>query len=65
MQSLYITPLEPLQVKIATAAKLLDYNIRTVYRLIDRGELETVGQGRLRRITVTSLRAYQQRNRAA
>lgn len=65
MQTFQITPLEPLQVKIAIAAKLLDYNIRTVYRLIDRGELETVGRGRLRRITVASLRAYQQRNKAA
>lgn len=65
MQGLHITPLEPLQVKIATAAKLLDYHVRTVYRLIDRGELETVGTGRLRRITVASLRAFQQRNKAA
>jgi excisionase family DNA binding protein len=53
---------EPLQVTINEAARLLAYDARTIRRLIIRGELPAVGQGRLRRIPTQSLRDYQQRN---
>lgn len=54
--------LEPLQVTITEAARLLAYDARTIRRLITRGELSAVGEGRLRRIPVQSLRDYQQRH---
>ncbi len=54
---------EPLQVSIDEAARLLAYNARTIRRLIDRGELSAVGVGRLRRVPMQSLHAYQERNR--
>lgn len=54
--------LEPLQVTITEAARLLAYDARTIRRLITRGELSAVGAGRLRRIPVQSLRDYQQRH---
>ncbi len=54
--------LEPFQVTIMEAARLLAYDARTIRRLITRGELSAVGEGRLRRIPVQSLRDYQQRN---
>jgi excisionase family DNA binding protein len=41
--------LEPLQVTIAEAARLLAFDARTVRRLIARGELAAVGKGRMRR----------------
>ncbi len=53
---------EPLQVTINEAARLLAYDARTIRRLILRGELPAVGQGRLRRIPLQSLRDYQQRH---
>lgn len=53
---------EPLQVTINEAARLLAYDARTIRRLIIRGELVAVGQGRLRRIPMQSLRDYQQRH---
>jgi excisionase family DNA binding protein len=54
---------EPLQVSINEAARLLAYNARTIRRLIARGELPVVGQGRLRRVPMQSLHAYQERHR--
>lgn len=54
--------LEPLQVTISEAARLLAYDTRTIRRLIIRGELPAVGEGRLRRIPLQSLRDYQQRH---
>lgn len=54
--------MEPLQVTISEAARLLAYNTRTIRRLIGRGELRAVGEGRLRRIPLHSLRDYQQRH---
>jgi len=54
--------LEPLQVTIAEAARLLAYDSRTIRRLIARGELKAVGEGRMRRIPVQTLRDYQQRH---
>lgn len=53
----------PLQVSIKHAAELLDYSVRTVYRLIEKGELDTTGSAQLLRIDYTSLRAYQERIR--
>jgi excisionase family DNA binding protein len=54
--------LEPLQVSIAEAARLLAYDTRTIRRLIARGELTAVGEGRMRRVPVQTLRDYQQRH---
>lgn len=52
-----------LQVSVKRAAELLDYSTRTVYRLIEKGELETTGSGQLLRIDYASLLAYQDRIR--
>jgi excisionase family DNA binding protein len=54
--------LEPLQVTISEAARLLAYDSRTIRRLITRGEIIVVGEGRMRRVPVQSLRDYQQRH---
>jgi excisionase family DNA binding protein len=51
-----------LQVTIREAATLLRYHERTIRRLIERGELRAVGQGRLRRIALADLKAWQDRN---
>jgi excisionase family DNA binding protein len=56
------TTLERLQVSIREAARLLSFSERTVYALLERGELRSVGQGRLRRIPVDELRRWQQRH---
>ncbi|MEI7644818.1 MAG: helix-turn-helix domain-containing protein [Chloroflexales bacterium] len=53
----------PLQVTINEAARLLAYDARTIRRLIARGELPVVGEGRLRRVPMQSLHEYQERNR--
>lgn len=55
--------LTPLQHRIEEAAELLAVSRRTIERLIACGELETVGQGRLRRVTHASIIAYQNRHR--
>src|SRR5262245_42832279 len=57
------TQIAPLQYTIADTARLLSVSIRTVKRLIERGELSTVGQGRLKRIPFDSIVAYQNRHR--
>jgi excisionase family DNA binding protein len=54
---------ERLQYSVKHTADLLDYSPRTVYRLIERGELETTGSGQLLRITDESILAYQERIR--
>jgi excisionase family DNA binding protein len=56
--------LEPFQVTLKEAARLLAYDLRTIHRLIRRGELPSVGEGRLRRVPVQALREYQQRHLA-
>ena len=56
------TQFEPLQVTVREAGRLLSYDTRTISRLVARGELEVVGQGRLRRVPLSSLLAYQQRH---
>jgi excisionase family DNA binding protein len=55
--------LEPLQVRIQEAARLLGYDERTIRRLVQRGELHAIGRGRLRRIALADLRDWQARNR--
>ncbi len=62
MQHREQTTLEPLQVSIEQAARLLCYSKRTIYDLLQRGELKSVGTGRLRRIAVAELKRWQQRN---
>lgn len=47
----------------AGTARLLDCSIRTIYRLIDRGELQPVRVGRILRFEVDEIDAYVQRNR--
>jgi excisionase family DNA binding protein len=59
-----IVTAEPLQVTIREAAELLRYDERTVRRLIERGELRAVGQGRLRRLALADLKDWQARNRS-
>lgn len=54
--------LEPLQVTIDEAARLLAYDSRTIRRLITRGEIDVVGEGRMRRVPVQSLRDYLKRH---
>jgi excisionase family DNA binding protein len=54
----------PLQVTKAEAAKLLGYSVRTVERLVERGELAQIGDGRLARFDLADLKAYQDRNRS-
>lgn len=53
----------PLQYKVKDAARLMQFSRNTVLRLIRRGELATVGQGRLLRIPYDSILAYQNRHR--
>jgi excisionase family DNA binding protein len=53
----------PLQYTIADTARLLSHSRRTVERLIERGELESVGTGRLRRVPYDTILAYLHRHR--
>jgi excisionase family DNA binding protein len=53
---------EKLQVSIREAARLLAFSERTIYSLLQRGELRSVGQGRLRRIPIAELKSWQERN---
>ena len=53
----------PLQYRIDDAARLLAVSRRTVLRLIAKGELATVGKGRLLRLPYDSIVAYQNRHR--
>ena len=55
-------PMEPLQVSIAEAARLLGFGKSTIYAMLARGELKSVGRGRLRRIAVAELRRWQREN---
>lgn len=55
--------LQPLQVTKQEAAELLRYSERTIERLVERGELAQIGEGRLARFDLKDLRAYQDRNR--
>lgn len=51
------------QVSIAEAARRLSYGKRTLYRLVQTGEMPSVGEGRLRRIRVADIQAWQERHR--
>jgi len=53
----------PLQYRLADTARLLAMSQRTVYRLIEKGELATVGTGKLKRVPYDSIVAYLNRNR--
>lgn len=53
---------EPLQISIIKAGRLLDYSTRHIRRLLISGELESVERGRGLRITLASIRAFQQRH---
>jgi excisionase family DNA binding protein len=53
----------PIQYSILDTARLLAVSRRTIERLIERGELATVGTGRLKRIPYDSIVAYQNRHR--
>jgi excisionase family DNA binding protein len=54
----------PLAYKLADVGRILGgMHQRTIERLIARGELESVGRGKLRRVTYTSILAYLERNR--
>jgi hypothetical protein len=52
----------PLQVHINQAAKMLSYSTRTIRRLIEHGELQTVGHYKRRRVVTSSIYEYQKRN---
>jgi len=53
---------ERLQVTIREAAEMLGYCQATIYNLLDRGELRSVGKRKMRRIPVSELQAWQARN---
>jgi hypothetical protein len=54
----------PLVYSIRDTARLLGgMSLRTVNRLILRGELESIGQYKLRRVTYSSIIAYIERNK--
>lgn len=60
---LKIIPAERLQVRPSEAAELLSISERQLYRLTQRGEIPSIGSGRLRRYAVEDLREWQQKNR--
>lgn len=53
----------PLQYTIIDTARLLSVSRRTVERLIEQGQLATVGRGRLKRVPYDSIVDYQNRHR--
>ncbi|HEU4323317.1 MAG TPA: helix-turn-helix domain-containing protein [Roseiflexaceae bacterium] len=57
-----VRELQVLQVTIREAAELLSYDPRHIRRLVQKGELVAVGQGRGRRIKYESLIKFQERN---
>jgi excisionase family DNA binding protein len=54
----------PLQFKIIETARLLAVSRRTIERWVERGELATVGTGKLKRIPYDSIIAYLNRHRS-
>jgi excisionase family DNA binding protein len=46
-------------------ARMLDCSVRTVYRLVERGELAPVRVGRVLRFEVDEIRRYLDQNREA
>lgn len=57
------TPVKPLCYTIEETAQLLGYSVRTIRRLIYRGELKTCGAGKLLRVLYSSILAYIERHR--
>ena len=51
-------PLEPLQVDVVEAARLLGYSRATIYEMLSSGELPSTRHGASRRIPVVALRAW-------
>lgn len=60
--NLRVLPIDRLQVSVDEAAHLLGYSKRTVYEMMERGELRSVGRGRLRRIPIDELKRWQRDN---
>jgi excisionase family DNA binding protein len=56
---------EPLLVKPAEAGRLLGCGRTRIYELINAGEIDSFSDGRSRKITVASIRAYVARRLAA
>ena len=56
---------EPQLRTTASTARLLDCSVRTVYRLVDRGELSPVRLGRVLRFEVSEIERYLDRHREA
>ena len=52
-----MTTIAPLTCTMASASKATGISVRQLYRLIDRGRLESVKVDRMRRVKVDSLRA--------
>ncbi len=50
--------LEPLQVEVTEAARLLGYSRSTIYQMLSSGELPWTRHGSSRRIPVAALRAW-------
>ena len=50
--------LEPLQVDVVEAARLLCYSRATIYEMLNRGELPSTRRGTSRRIPVAALHAW-------
>jgi excisionase family DNA binding protein len=53
-----------LQVTIREAAEMLGYCEATIYNMIKRGDIKTVGRRKMRRIPMTEILDWQQRNLA-
>lgn len=54
--------LEVLQVTPKEAAVMLNYSVATIYNMMTRQELRYVGTRKMRRIPISELMAWQQRN---
>jgi excisionase family DNA binding protein len=50
--------LEPLQVEVSEAARLLGFSRSTIYEMLSSGELPSTRHGSSRRIPVAALRAW-------
>ena len=50
--------LEPLQVEVIEAARLLGYSRATIYAMLQSGELPSTRYGTARRIPLAALRAW-------
>src|SRR5215217_1819796 len=50
--------LEPLQVEVTEAARLLGYSRSTIYEMLNSGELPSTLHGSSRRIPIAALRAW-------